>query len=336
MHLSRFPRFKLAHLPTPLEPMTNLSKMLGGPNLWIKRDDCTGLATGGNKTRKLEFLIGDALSKGADTIVTQGATQTNHGRQTVAACQIAGSLECHLLLERRVSTDVMGDDYEQQGNILIDKLFGAKLSFYQAGLDMNAIGQQYTDGLCSQGKKAYFIPGGGSNAIGALGYVNCAFELMAQANSMYLDINHLVTATGSSGTQAGLVVGMSGPQSIPVTGISVKAPKDKQVDMVLNTARATFRYMGMDENTINKKTILVDDAYTGPAYGIPTEATLEAIKLCARTESILLDPVYSGKGMAGLIGLIRQDYFNKGDNVVFLHTGGSLGLFAYKDLIAGI
>ena len=173
MHLSRFPRVKLAHLPTPLEPMKNLSKALGGPNLWIKRDDCTGLSTGGNKTRKLEFLMGDALARGADTIVTQGATQTNHGRQTAAACRLIGGLECHILLERRATVNDFGEDYEKQGNVLINELYGAQLSFHETGQDMNALGQKYTDELSSNGKKAYFIPGGGSNAIGALGYVFC-------------------------------------------------------------------------------------------------------------------------------------------------------------------
>ncbi len=335
MHLSRFPRVKLAHLSTPLEPMKNLSKALGGPNLWVKRDDCTGLASGGNKTRKLEFLMGDALAKGADTIVTQGATQTNHGRQTAAACQILG-LECHILLERRATVDDFGDDYERQGNVLINQLYGANLSFHKGGQDMNALGQQYTDDLCKQGKKAYFIPGGGSNAIGALGYVNCASELVHQADEMQLRVDHIVHGTGSSGTQAGLVAGMCcGGANIPVMGISVKAPKDPQIENVYKTVCATADLLGLP-GSVSKDNVLVDDRYTGPGYGFPNEDTLEAIKLCARNESILLDPVYSGKGMAGLIGLIREGYFNKDDNVVFLHTGGSLALFAYQDVVANI
>ena len=336
MHLSRFPRVKLAHLPTPLEPMKNLSKALGGPNLWIKRDDCTGLASGGNKTRKLEFLLGDALDKGADTIVTQGATQTNHGRQTAAACQVLGGLECHILLERRATVDDFGEDYETQGNVLINKLYGAHLSFHEGGQDMNALGQQYADDLTAKGKKAYFIPGGGSNAIGALGYVDCATELLYQANKMRLKIDHIVHGTGSSGTQGGLVAGMyGGGARIPVMGVSVKAPRDAQIEAVYKTACATADLIGLP-GAVSREDIAVDDGYTGPGYGFPDEATLEAIKLTARNESILLDPVYSGKGMAGLIGMIRQGCFKEDDNVVFLHTGGSLALFAYQGLISSI
>ena len=342
MHLSRFPRVKLAHLPTPLEPMKNLTKALGGPNLWIKRDDCTGLATGGNKTRKLEFLMADALEKGADTIVTQGATQTNHGRQTAAACQVLGGLECHILLERRVSTADWGEDYEKQGNVLINRLYGAHLSYHEsrsktmAQKDMNVLGQQYADDLSEKGKKAYFIPGGGSNAIGALGYVNCAYEMLEQAHSMRLRIDHIVHGSGSSGTQSGLVAAMAGGRiGIPVTGISVKAPKGPQTDLVYKTACATVDHLGIS-GTVSKDDILINDEYTGTGYGVPAESTIEAIKLTARTESILLDPVYSGKGMAGLIGLVRKGYFEKTDNVVFIHTGGSLALFAYEDLITNI
>ncbi|MFT4609105.1 MAG: L-cysteate sulfo-lyase [Cellvibrionaceae bacterium] len=335
MHMSRYPRVKLAHLPTPLEPMKNLSKTLGGPNIWIKRDDCTGLSSGGNKTRKLEFLMGDAIEKGADTIVTQGATQTNHGRQTAAACQVLG-LECHILLERRATVDDFGEDYEKQGNVLINELYGAHLSFYEGGENMNALGQQYADDLSKQGKKAYFIPGGGSNAIGALGYVDCASELVRQADEMRLRIDHLTHGTGSSGTQAGLVAGMRcGGSNIPVMGVSVKAPHDVQLANVYKTACATAELLGLP-GAILESDILVDDRFTGPGYGFPDEGTLEAIKLCARNESILLDPVYSGKGMAGLIGMIREGYYKKDENVVFLHTGGSFALFAYQELIANI
>ena len=177
MHLARFPRISLGTLPTPLEPMPNLSKLLGGPNLFIKRDDCTGLASGGNKTRKLEFLMADALAQGADTVVTQGAVQTNHGRQTAAAAAKLG-LQCEILLERRVAEPEPG--YEIQGNVLFDRLLGAKLSFHPPG-DMNALGRQHTEQLCQSGRKAYFIPGGGSTPIGALGYVNAALELLQQA-----------------------------------------------------------------------------------------------------------------------------------------------------------
>ena len=190
MHVSRFPRVRLGHLPTALEPMPALSRALGGPNLFVKRDDCTGLATGGNKTRKLEFLMGEALQQGAEIVVTQGAVQTNHGRQTAAAAARLG-LECEILLERRVREPEAG--YEVQGNVLLDRMFGARLSFHEPG-DMNARGLARTEELRREGRKAYFIPGGGSNPVGALGYVDCALELLTQANAMGLRVDWLVHA----------------------------------------------------------------------------------------------------------------------------------------------
>ena len=220
--------------------------------------------------------------------------------------------------------------------MLINELYGAHLSFYEGGENMNALGQQYADDLSKQGKKAYFIPGGGSNAIGALGYVDCASELVRQADEMRLRIDHLTHGTGSSGTQAGLVAGMRcGGSNIPVMGVSVKAPHDVQLANVYKTACATAELLGLP-GAILESDVLVDDRFTGPGYGFPDEGTLEAIKLCARNESILLDPVYSGKGMAGLIGMIREGYYKKDENVVFLHTGGSFALFAYQELIANI
>src|SRR5665213_2014779 len=183
MHFSRFPRVKLAHLPTPLEPMERLSKHLGGPRLWIKRDDCTGLSTGGNKTRKLEFLIGDALAQGADTIITQGATQSNHARQTAAAAAKLG-MECHILLEDRTGNN--SPDYTLNGNVLLDRLHGASIAKRPAGADMNAEMETLAEKLRSEGRTPYVIPGGGSNPVGALGYANCALELLAQANDIGL------------------------------------------------------------------------------------------------------------------------------------------------------
>src|SRR5215470_8655576 len=205
MHLSRFPRQRFAHLPTPLEPMERLTKHLGGPRLWIKRDDCTGLSGGGNKTRKLEFLVGDALAKGCDTLVTQGAIQSNHARQTAAAAARFG-LECHLLLEDRTGNN--SPDYTLNGNVLLDRLHGAQLSRRAGGTDMNAAMEALAADLRAKGRKPYVIPGGGSNPVGALGYANCALELVAQANERGLRIGHVVHATGSAGTQAGFVTGL--------------------------------------------------------------------------------------------------------------------------------
>jgi L-cysteate sulfo-lyase len=308
--------------------MPALSRALGGPNLFVKRDDCTGLATGGNKTRKLEFLMGQAREQGAEIVVTQGAVQTNHGRQTAAAAARLG-MACEILLERRVREPEPG--YELQGNILLDRMFGATLSFHEPG-DMNALALARTEELKRQGRKAYFIPGGGSNAVGALGYVDCALELLQQANDTGLRIDHLVHATGSSGTQAGLLVGLEGANTgIPVLGISVRQPKARQEDAVHALAQATAAYVGV-KGGIDRARVVAHDDYVGGGYGVPTPAMVEAVQLTARCEGILLDPVYSGKGMAGLIDLIRKGFFRRDDNVVFLHTGGAAALFAYPNL----
>ena len=328
MHLSRFPRVKLAHLPTPLEPMARLSKHLGGPHLWIKRDDCTGLSTGGNKTRKLEFLMGDAMRQGADTVITQGATQSNHARQTAAAAARLG-FECHILLEDR--TGFATREYTQNGNVLLDRLHGAHISKRAAGADMNAEMETVAGELRAKGKKSYIIPGGGSNPIGALGYANCALELVAQANEMNLRIDHIVQATGSTGTQAGLVAGLCAINAhIPVMGISVRAPKQKQEDAVYELAVKTAELVGAP-GAVKREHIAANSDYVGQGYGIPTEGMVEAVTMVAQQEGILLDPVYTGKAMAGLIDLVRKGAFEKDSNVVFLHTGGSAGLFGYPD-----
>ena len=327
MHLSRFPRLHFAHLPTPLEPMERISAALGGPNLWIKRDDCTGLSSGGNKTRKLEFLMADAVERKADTIITQGATQSNHARQTTAIAAKLG-MECHILLEDRIGYE--DDAYVYNGNVLLDQLHGATISRRPADTDMNAAMEELAQKLRDDGKKPYIIPGGGSNEIGALGYVNAAIELTTQANDRSLRIDHLLHATGSSGTQAGLVLGMEGMNSgIPVYGIGVRAPKQKQEEMVYSLAQRTADYMGLNPDIVAREKVVANSDYVGDGYGLPTAAMVEAVKMLAQYEGILLDPVYSGKGFAGLIDLIRKGHFKQGENVVFLHTGGSISLFGY-------
>jgi L-cysteate sulfo-lyase len=327
MHLSRFPRLHFAHLPTPLEPMERISKHLDGPNIWIKRDDCTGLSTGGNKTRKLEFLMADAVEQGADTIITQGATQSNHARQTCAASARLGQ-ECHILLEDR--TGYHDEAYALNGNVLLDQLHGASISLRPAGSDMDAEMEQLAMQLRDDGKKPYVIPGGGSNETGALGYVNAAFELTYQANERSLNIDHLVHATGSAGTQAGLVVGMQAMNSgIPVYGVGVNAAKQQQEEKVFGLAQRTLDFMGLSQSLVARDDVVANSDYVGEGYGLPTESMIEAVKMLASFEGILLDPVYAGKGFAGLIDLIRKGHFRKGENVVFLHTGGSISLFAY-------
>lgn len=330
MHLARFPRIRLGHTPTPLEPMPRLTALLGGPTLYVKRDDCTGLASGGNKTRKLEFLMADALAQGADTVITQGAVQSNHVRQTAAAACKLG-LKIQILLECRVPDRPA--TYETTGNVFLDRLFGAQIDFRPAGTDMHQACDDLAADVRAAGGKPYVIPGGGSNRIGALGYVACALELLGQANDADLRIDGVVHGTGSAGTQAGLVAGFEGCNSgIEVTGVSVRQPRDKQIDVVYNLAAETADFIGVRQQ-IARESVKVTADYVGPGYGQPTESMIEAVRLAARHEGLLLDPVYSGKGMAGLIGLIRDGAFSADQNVVFLHTGGSAALFAYEDAL---
>ena len=326
MHLSKFPRLRLAHLPTPLEPMKRLSEALGGPEIWIKRDDCTGLSTGGNKTRKLEFLMAEAQLQGADTVMTQGAVQSNHVRQTSAFAAKLG-MKCHVLLEDR--TGYIDDNYNHNGNVFIDLLHGATYEKRGPGLDMNAEMEVVANKLRANGANVYTIPGGGSNSTGALGYVDCAFELLNQANNMDLVIDHIVHATGSTGTQAGLVSGLKAMNAnIPLLGISVRAPREIQEENVYNLAVDTTDKLGCP-GVVNREDIVANSDYVGEGYGFPTEAGIEAITMFAELEGILLDPVYSSKGASGLIDLIRKGRFNKSDRVVFIHTGGSASLFGY-------
>jgi L-cysteate sulfo-lyase len=307
--------------------MKRLSDALGGPNLWIKRDDCTGLASGGNKTRKLEYLMAEALQQGADTVITQGATQSNHARQTVAIAAKL-DLQSHIILEDR--TGYTFDDYKHSGNVFLDHLYGASVSEVPLDTDMNKAMADLAGELRAKGSKPYVIPGGGSNPVGALGYVTCALELMDQTNNMGLAVDHLVHATGSAGTQAGLVVGMYGARSqIPVLGIGVRAAKAPQEERVFGLARETAELLGVPGSVLRENVIANCD-YVGPGYGLPTPGMIEAVTMLARLEGILLDPVYSGKGMAGLIDLCRRGHFKKGQNVVFLHTGGSVALYGYR------
>ena len=307
-----------------------MSAALDGPKFWIKRDDCTGLATGGNKTRKLEFLLADALQQGADMLVTQGAVQSNHVRQTAAAACKFG-LDCHALLERRVPDRAA--DYETTGNVLFDHIFGTTIEFRPPGLDMNAEARAVTEKFAANGRKPYFIPGGGSNEIGALGYVSCAYEMLAQFDAQGLDVGWIVLASGSAGTHAGLLAGLHAAGSdIPVMGISVRQPRERQIAAVHKLAAATAAQLTDIPLSLDKT--LIDDGYVGAGYGLPTEGTIAAINLIARKEGVLLDPVYSAKGLAGMIGLTEQKFFDRQKDVVFLHTGGAAALFAYGNQLA--
>ena len=326
MLLSRFPRVSLAHLPTPLEYLPRLSEHLGGPDIYVKRDDCTGLGTGGNKTRKLEFLVADAIQKNADVIITQGAVQSNHARQTAAAACKVG-MECELIFEKRVKD--ADDAYQNSGNVLLDRIFGANIREVAKGSDMNAAMDALADELRAKGKTPYIIPGGGSNTIGALGYIDCALELMSQANRDGIVIDHVVHATGSAGTQAGLVVGLKATSSnIPLLGIGVNAPKDIQEEKVWKLAVETAEYVGAP-GCVHREDIVANCDYVGDGYGVPTQAMNDAVMLLARLEGLLFDPVYSGKGLAGMIDLVKTGYFGDAGSIVFVHTGGVAGLFGY-------
>ena len=326
MYLARFRHQFMAHLATPLERLDRLSKELGGPEIWIKRDDCTGLSTGGNKTRKLEFLMAEAQLQGADLVLTQGATQSNHARQTAAFASKLG-MACHILLEDRTGSD--NTDYNNNGNVLLDHLHGATTEKYPGGKDMNNEMEILAEKLRANGSNVYTIPGGGSNPTGALGYVNCALEMITQFNERNLKIDHIIHATGSAGTQAGLVTGLKALNAqIPLLGIGVRAAKDQQEENVYKLAIATAEKLGCP-GVVNREDVVANTDYVGEGYGIPTEGGIEAITMFAELEAILLDPVYSAKGAAGFIDLIRKGFFKKDEKVVFLHTGGSAALFGY-------
>jgi len=325
MHLARFPRVSLAHLPTPLEHLPRLSDYLGGPQIWLKRDDCTGLATGGNKTRKLEFVMAEALEQGADTIVTVGALQSNHVRQTAAAACKLG-LGCEVLLEHRIAEP--SALYRESGNVFLDRVFGAKLREYPKGTDFDAELESVAGELASAGARPYIVPGGASNA---LGYVNCAFELLRQANAAGLVIDHLITATGSTGTQAGLVVGLHAMHAaVPLLGIGVGAPQEIQEQRVFDLALETAEFIGAP-GVVRRSDVVANCDYVGDGYGVCTDAMNEAVLLLARLEGLLFDPVYSGKALAGLVDLAANGHFGDAENIVFLHTGGAVALFAYAD-----
>lgn len=331
MNLARFPRRFLAHLPTPLERLDRLTAELGGPEIWIKRDDCTGLSTGGNKTRKLEFLMAEAELAGADMVITQGATQSNHARQTAAFAAKLG-IDCHLLLEDRTGSD--DPNYNGNGNVLLDHLHGATTEKHPGGADMPAEMEAVAERFRAEGRRVYTIPGGGSNPTGALGYVNCAFELLSQLNDRALAVSHIVHATGSAGTQAGLITGLKATNAgIPLLGIGVRAPKPKQEENVFNLAVATAEKLGCP-CVVARGDVVANTDYVGDGYGIPTESGIEAIRMFAELEGILLDPVYSAKGAAGLIDLVRKGHFTADDRIVFVHTGGSVALFGYDRALA--
>ena len=330
MNLAKFPRRRYTEGQTPIEKLENFSKALGGPTIYIKRDDLLGLTSGGNKTRKLEFLMADAIAKGADTILTCGAVQSNHCRLTLAAAVKEG-LKCQLILEERVKGSYKP---EGSGNNFLFNLLGVEDTFVvPGGTDMMGELEKLATKLNAEGRKPYIVPGGGSNPIGSTGYVACAEEIMAQLFDKGINIDHMVIPSGSAGTHAGIITGLVGVNAnIPVIGVSVNRNKELQTNAVWNLAKATAERVGVAAE-ITKDMIQVTDEYVGPGYSVPSDEMVEAVQLLARTEGILLDPVYTGKVMAGLIGMVRKGKFKKEDNILFLHTGGSPALYAYEETV---
>ncbi len=325
-----FPRFSLAHLPTPLGEMTRLRAHLGpaSPRLFIKRDDCTGLGGGGNKTRKLEFLVGEALAQGADTIVTTGALQSNHARQTAAAAAAAGFKAVLVLLDM---VPYQGQSYRQSGNRLLDDIFGADVRIIPPGADATAFFKSVMAELQAAGAKPYFTPAGGSTVTGSLGYAAAYLEMADELAARGITGAHLIHASSSGGTQAGLIAGRQLRHDGPaIHGINVyRLDTDKMKADIASLAAKTAEHLGLAAPSAN--VVVLEDGFVGTGYGVPTEGMIEAVELVARTEGILLDPVYTGKGMAGMIALIKRGTFTPDDTLVFLHTGGMPGLFAYEE-----
>lgn len=329
MNLSQFPRRRYTEGQTPLEFLPRLTKKLGGPNIWIKRDDMLGLAGGGNKTRKLEFLVADALAQGADTLITCGAVQSNHCRLTLAAACKEG-MPCYLVIEERVPNSY--SEIASGNNFLFHLMGVAGITVVPGGSNMMEAMKKVAADVRKQGGKPYVIPGGGSNDVGTMGYVACAEEIIAQAFDKGLNIDYVVCTSGSGGTHAGLVVGFWGNNTgITVIGINISRPNETQRPLIYKDAKATAARLGLD---FPAEMVECVEGYVGPGYSLATPEMVEAVKLMARNEAILLDPVYTGKSFSGLIGLIRQGRFKQGENVVFVHTGGSPALYHYKDYFA--
>ncbi len=339
--LSRYPKKNLLHLPTPLARLDNLSRELGGPEIWIKRDDLTGVGFGGNKSRKLELIVADALAKKANAIITWGSTQSNWCMQTAAAARRFGIRPVLLLFK---STDLQP---EYDGNLLLDFLLGADIRVREAekgkllaaGAAERAVEEAAAE-VRSRGQVPYSVAVGGSvpglsmkEPLGALSYVAAFVELEEQARAARLDYTHIVHATGSGATQAGLVVGARAlGRDVKVIGISVSDPKDAFGDIVLRISAPTERALGLP-SVIRKDDVIVLDEYIKEGYGAVNAEVAEVLRLVFAREGIVLDPVYTGKAMAGLVDLVRRGSFRKDDKVIFFHTGGTPALFPYREAL---
>jgi len=320
MLTDRLPRVRLGHLPTPLEELPRLSQALAGPRLWMKRDDQTGLAGGGNKTRKLEFSVGEALRQGADTLVTLGAVQSNHARQTAAAAAACG-LRCVLVLKGHPPPATTG-------NLLLDHLLGARVVF--AGeRTRDEVALEVVAGERAAGRRPFLIPVGASDELGAPGYVAAMEELVAQCREQRVEFDRIVFASSSFGTQAGMCVGARAlGLRAQLAAVAIDSSAAELQAEVARLARATQRRLGLAE-AYEPGEVVGHDAYLGGGYAVLGEPEKEAIRLTARTQGVLLDPVYTGRAMAGLFDLVRRGEFGREETVLFWHTGGSAALYAY-------
>lgn len=329
--LERFPRVGLVHLPTPLEPMARLAAHLGGPTLWVKREDLTGLGLGGNKLRKLDTVVALALKEGADTLVSGGVVQSNSQRQVAAVAAKLG-LACHLAVYHgRVAPP--GPDYETSGNALLNRLFGAILHDLPWTGERNQAIAALVARLKAEGRRPYLVPYGVSSGLGAIGYASAAVEIAEQSRAAGFVPAAIVHCSGSGGTQAGLAVAAAAclPET-RVLGIDVDAePARVRADVIAYAQDAAT----LLDLPFASQTIEVIAGHAGPAYGVPHAATIAALKLAARLEGLVLDPVYSAKGLAGLIALVREGRWGPDDHVVFVHTGGAPALFAYRQVLDG-
>jgi len=314
------PRVRLAQLPTPIQELPRLSRCLGGPRILVKRDDLTGLAGGGNKARKLEYLMADALRQDAQTVITAGAAQSNHARQTAAAAARCG-LGAVLVLSPMAPA-------ECNGNLLLDRLLGARIR-WTGDRDAYSVMQEVAEEERSAERRPYLIPYGGSNAIGATAYVVAMHELVDQAKAQDLVIHRIVFASSSGGTQAGLAVGAlsAGFEGI-VEGISVARPRDELARTVANLAQLTAAFLGLSVRVDPTDLTIVDD-YLGGGYGVMSAVERDAIRMVAECEGLLLDPVYTGRAMAGLIDRIGKGIYSPEETILFWHTGGTPALYAY-------
>lgn len=327
--LSAFPRLGLAQLPTPLEPMKRLTDYLGGPRLWVKREDASGIGFGGNKLRKLDYLLPEALSSGADTIVSGGVVQSNSQRQVAAVAAKLG-LACHLAVYHgRVEPPTL--EYKMSGNAFLNRLFGAQLHDVPWTGDRNAAIRELVSELEAKGRKPYFVPYGASNALGAIGYATTIGEIEIQSAAQGCRPVAIVHCSGSAGTQAGLVVGASiAMPNVRIVGIDIDAEPDRVRADVVTFAREASDLLDV---SFDEASVEVVAGLAGPAYGVPHAATIEAIRLAGRLEAVPLDPVYSGKALAGLIALIHEGRWRRNEDVVFVHTGGAPSLFAYQSVL---